>query len=126
MSLYNGTSSISSTTVTSSLSTTVSTYSFPIPSSLTWDTIVGYGANFGIRVPMRRSSTSYSSYIYVYGAEIEVTYTVPIYHSVTITNSTSATVTASDTNPLQGEDVTIMSDTINGITVTDNGTDVTS
>lgn len=126
MSLYNGTSSISSTTVTSSLSTTVSTYSFPIPSSLTWDTIIGYGANFGIRVPMRRSSTSYSSYIYVYGAEIEVTYTVPIYHSVTITNSTSATVTASDTNPLQDEDVTIMSDTINGITVTDNGTDVTS
>lgn len=126
MSLYNGTTSISSTTVTSSLSTSVNTYSFPIPSTLTWDTIVGYGANFGIRVPMRRSSTSYSSYIYVYGAEIEVTYTVPVHHSVTITNSTSATVTASDTNPLQGEDVTIMSNTMSGITVTDNGTDVTS
>lgn len=125
-SLYHGTSAISNTTVTSSLSTSVTTLTFPIPSSLTWDTIKGYGANFGIRVPMRRSSTSYSSYVYVYGAEIEVTYTVPVYHSVTITNSTSATVTASDSNPLEGTDVTIMSDTISGIAVTDNGTDVTS
>lgn len=125
-SLYNGTTAISNTTVTSSLSTSVTTLTFPIPSTLTWDTIKGYGANFGIRVPMRRSSTSYSSYVYVYGAEIEVTYTVPVYHSVTITNSTSATVTASDSNPLEGTDVTIMSDTISGIMVTDNGTDVTS
>lgn len=124
-SLYNGTSAISNTTVTSSLSTSVTTLTFPT-SSLTWDTIKGYGANFGIRVPMRRSSTSYSSYVYVYGAEIEVTYTVPVYHSVTITNSTAATVTASDSNPLEGTDVTIMSDTISGIAVTDNGTDVTS
>ena len=125
-SLYNGTTAISNTTVTSSLSTSVTTLTFPIPSTLTWNTIKGYGEDFGIRVPMRRSSTSYSSYVYVYGAEIEVTYTVPVYHSVTITNSTAATVTASDSNPLEGTDVTIMSDTISGITVTDNGTDVTS
>lgn len=126
MSLYNGTTSISNTTVTSSLSTSVNTYSFPIPSTLKWDTVKGYGANFGIRVPMRRSSTSYSSYIYVYGAEIDVTYTVPVYHSVTITNSASATVTASESNPLEGTDVTIMSDTLSGIVVKDNGADVTS
>ena len=125
-SLYHGTTAISNTTATSSLSTSVTTLTFPIPSTLTWDTIKGYGENFGIRVPMRRSSTSYSSYVYVYGAEIDVTYTVPVYHSVTITNSTSATVTASDSNPLEGTDVTIMSDTISGIVVTDNGTDITS
>lgn len=126
LSLYNGTTAISNTTATSSLSTSVKTLTFPIPTTLTWDDIKGDGANFGIRVPMRRSSTSYSSYVYVYGAEIEVTYTVPVYHSVTITNSTAATVTASDSNPLEGTDVTIMSDTISGIAVTDNGTDVTS
>lgn len=125
-SLYHGTTAISNTTVTSSLSTSVTTLTFHIPSTLTWDTIKGYGADFGIRVPMRRSSKSYNSYVYVYGAEIEVTYTVPVYHSVTITNSTAATVTASDSNPLEGTDVTIMSDTISGIAVTDNGTDVTS
>ena len=126
MSLYNGTTSISSTTVTSSLSTTVNTYTFPIPSTLTWGTLKGYGANFGIRIPLRRSSTSNNSYIYVYGAEIEVTYTIPVHYDVTIQNSSSATVTASDTNPLEGDDVEIRSDTLSGLTITDNGVDVTS
>lgn len=126
MSLYNGTTSIGSTTVTSSLSTTVQTFTFPIPSTLTWETLKGYGSNFGIRIPLRRSSTSNSSYVYVYGAEIEVTYTVPVYYDVDIQNSTSATVTASDTNPLEGDDVEIRADTISGITIKDNGVDVTS
>lgn len=126
MSLYNGTTSISSTTVTSSLSTTATTFTFPIPSTLTWEVLKSYGSNFGIRIPLRRSSTSYNSYVYVYGAEIEVEYTVPVYHSITVNNSTSATVTASDTNPLEGTDVEIRASTISGLTVTDNGVDVTS
>lgn len=126
MSLYNGTTSISNTTVSSSLSTTVKTLEFPIPSTLTWETLKGYGSNFGIRIPLRRSSTSYNSYVYVYGAEIEVTYTVPVYYDVTITNNTSATVTASSSNALEGTDVEISSDTLSGITITDNGVDVTS
>lgn len=126
MSLYNNTTAISNTTVTSSLSTSVNTYTFPIPSTLTWDTLKGYGSNFGIRIPLRRSSTSNNSYIYVYGAEIEVTYTVPVYHNITITNSTSANVTSSASSILEGEDVEIRSDTMSGITVTDNGVDVTS
>ena len=128
MSLYNGTTSISNTTLSSSLSTVVTTFEFPIPSSLTWDTLKGYGDDFGIRIPLRRSSTQSgtSSYVYVYGAEIEVTYTVPVYYDVTVTNSTSATVTASNTHPLENTDVEIRSDTISGISITDNGTDVTS
>lgn len=126
MSLYNGTTSIGSTTLTSSLSTSVQTFTFPIPSTLTWETLKGYGANFGIRIPLRRSSTSSNSYVYVYGAEIEVTYTVPVHHSVTINNSTTATVTATDTNPLEGDDVEIRSNIISGLTITDNGVDVTS
>ena len=126
MSLYDGTSSISNTTCTSSLSTTAHTYEFPIPSTLTWETLKGYGSDFGIRIPLRRSSTSYNSYVYVYGAEIEVTYTVPVYHSVTVSNSSTATVTVSDSNPLEGTDVEVRSSTIDGIKVTDNGTDVTS
>ena len=126
MSLYNGTTSIGSTTLTSSLSTSVQTFTFPIPSTLTWETLKGYGANFGIRIPLRRSSTSSNSYVYVYGAEIEVDYTVPVHYDVTINNSTSATVTATDTNPLEGDDVEIRSNTISGLTITDNGVDVTS
>jgi hypothetical protein len=64
--------------------------------------------------------------MYIYGAEIEVDYTIPVHHSVTISNSTSATVTASDSNPLEGTDVEIKSNTLSGITVKDNGTDVTA
>lgn len=126
MSLYNNTTSISNTTLTSSLSTTATTFTFPIPSTLTWEVLKGYGSNFGIRIPLRRSSTSYNSYVYVYGAEIEVEYTVPVYHSITVSNSTSATVTASDSDPLEGTDVEIRASTLSGITIKDNGTDVTS
>ena len=125
MSLYNGSASISSTTVSSSLSTTATTFTFP-NGSMTWDTLSGYGNNFRIRVPLRRSTTSSNSYVYVYGAEIDVTYTVPVYYDVTIQNSTSATVEASETNPLEGTNVIISTDTISGLTFTDNGTDVTS
>lgn len=126
MSLYNNTTSIGSTTVTSSLSTSVQTFTFPIPSTLTWETLKGYGANFGIRIPLRRSSTNNSSYVYVYGAEIEVTYTIPVYYDVTVTNNTSVNVTVSDSNPLEGTDVEIKADTLSGIKITDNNVDVTS
>ncbi len=91
-----------------------------------WDTIKGYGSNFGIRINCRRNSRNTAAYFYIYGAEIEVNYTVPVYHSVTISNSTSATVSASDTNPLEGTDVEIRSDTLTGIKITDNGVDVTN
>lgn len=126
LSLYNGTTSISSTTLSSSLSTSVQTLTFPIPTSLTWATLKGYGSNFGIRVPLRRANTNSASYAYIYGAEIEVTYTIPVYHNVSVTNSTSATVTANPSTVLEGSSSVITADTISGITVTDNGNNVTS
>ena len=126
MSLYDGTSAISNTTVTSSLSTSATTFTFPIPSTLTWEVLVGYGSDFGIRIPLRRSSRSYNSYIYVYGAEIEVTYSLPVYYNVTVTNSTDISVTASDSNPTEGDDVEIRTASVDGIVITDNGNDITS
>lgn len=121
--LCNNTSRITSTM--SAISTTATTREFTGVSA-DWDDIVGYGANFGIRINCRRASRNTTGYVYIYGAEIEVTYTVPIYHAVTVQNSTSATVTASDTNPSEGENVIIFADTISGIAVKDNGADVTS
>lgn len=122
MYLYDGTST--SYGSSDSISSTVTTHTFTCSHS--WSDLVNSGSDFGIRINCRRSSRNTTSYVYIYGAEIEVTYTVPVYHSVTINNSTSATVTASDTNPLEGTDVEIRSDTISGITVKDNGADVTS
>ena len=94
--------------------------------SLTWDTISGWGDNFGIRINARRGSRNTVGYYYIYGAEIDVTYTLPVYYDVTISNSTAATVQASETNPFEGTDVIISTDTISGLTFTDNGVDVTS
>lgn len=97
-----------------------------VPYTGDWDTLKGYGSSLGIRLVIRRSNRNTQGYLYIYGAEIEVTYTVPVYHNVTVTNGTSATVTASETHPLEGTNVEIRSDTVSGITVTDNGVDVTS
>jgi len=44
----------------------------------TWDTIKNYGNNFGIRFPLRRSTTNTSGYLNLYGAEIEVSYYVEV------------------------------------------------
>lgn len=107
------------------ITTTATTHTF---SGVTaeWDDIVEYGNNFGIRINCRRASRNTTAYMYIYGAEILVDYTVPVHHSVTINNSTSATVTASDANPLEGTDVEIRASTISGLTIKDNGADVTS
>ena len=94
--------------------------------SADWEDIKGYGADFGIRINCRRASRNTTSYMYIYGAEILVDYTIPVHHTVTISNSTTVAVTASDTNPLEGENVEIKASTLSGISVTDNGTDVTS
>lgn len=97
-----------------------------VPYTGDWDTLKEYGSSLGIRLVIRRSNRNTQGYLYIYGAEIEVTYTVPVYHNVMVSNSTSATVTASDSHPLEGTNVLIRSDTMSGITVTDNGVDVTN
>ena len=40
-----------------------------------WNTYKGYGNNFGIRLSLNRSNKNTASRLYIYGAEIEVTYT---------------------------------------------------
>ena len=121
--LANGTSTINGSC--NVITTTASTHTFTGLSD-DWDTIKGYGGNFGIRINCRRASRNTTAYMYLYGAEILVDYTMPVYYDVTISNSTSATVTATDTHPLEGTDVEIRTNTLSGITVKDNGADVTS
>lgn len=123
MYLYDGTSTSYGSSSTT-LSTTTTTHTINVTHD--WADLVAAGSDLGIRINCRRSSRNTTAYVYIYGAEIEVTYTLPVYHSVTVTNSTSATVTVSDSSPLEGSDVTVVADTLTGITVTDNGTDVTS
>ena len=121
--LANGTTAINGSC--SAITTSAAVHEFT-GISADWDTIKGYGSSFGIRINCRRASRNTTGYMYVYGAEIEVTYTLPVYHSVTVSNSTSAAVTVSDSNPLEGADVEVRVSSLDGIKVTDNGTDVTS
>ena len=116
---------ISGTTLTSNLGTTSDVYTFPT-GDIEWSDFATWEDNFSIEVPLAGSSGSYAPQVYVQGAEIEVTYSLPIPHTVTINNSTSATVTVSDTSPYEGDDVEIFTNTLSGITIKDNGTDITS
>lgn len=129
MSLYNNTTAIANTSA-SSLSTTVTTYTFP-NGNLTWDNIKSYDNNFRIRVPLRRSNQNTSGYVRIYGAEIEVNYRIPIYHNVTATLSTDNVDSidpAGLTSVLEGDDYTlsIYAESADDFKVEDNGTDVTS
>lgn len=126
MGLVNNTTQIGSTSASGRLSTSVQTFTFA-EGSLDWDDLVSYGSNFGIRIPLRRASSNTADVVSVYGAEIEVTYTVPVYHNMTVTNNTSATVSPTGTTSiLEGEDFVVSTNTLSGITVTDNLVDVTN
>lgn len=63
----------------------------------------------------------------VNGATATVVYSINSTRwTVTVSNSTDVRVTVSDDNPREGDDVVVRADSVDGITVTDNGTDVTS
>lgn len=117
--------------------TTISDYASTMPStsattitfdniSSDWDTLVGYGSNLGIRINCRRASRNTTGYMYVYGAEIEVDYSLPYTVATTITNGTlytDASITASAGNdvlinfdPYDGYEFKSM--TVNGVAVT--------
>lgn len=63
----------------------------------------------------------------VNGATVTVTYSYDeITYTITVSNSTSVSVTANPTEVSPGESSTVRAESISGLTITDNGTDVTS
>lgn len=95
-----------------------------------WETIKGYGSDFGIRINCRRSSRNTTGYMYIYGAEIEVDYTVPDPATVTSTLSGNGTIVPSGaTSTYKDAEYTLTITPTNKsetVTVTNNGADVTS
>lgn len=76
--LCHGTTTISNATATqfpNSSSMTTRTFA---NGSLTWADIAGYDDTFGIRINCRRNAKNTQSYYYIVGAEIDVTYEVPV------------------------------------------------
>ena len=105
------------TTITSSCSaitTSAQTLTFTGVTA-DWNTIVGYGSNFGICINCRRANKNTTSYVYIYGAEILVDYTVPIYHNVSVTQSTGGTISLSQSGQvLEGTTITVTATPSNG------------
>ena len=100
MSLYNNTTAISNTTASGRLTTTTTTFTFN-KGAMTWNTLKGYGANFGIRIPLRRASSGTADVVSVYGAEILVDYTVPTVVPVTGVSVSPTTATIEEYQTVQ-------------------------
>lgn len=117
--LANGTSAINGSCDV--ITTTAATHTFT-GISADWKTIVSYGTNFGIRINCRRASRNTTSYMYIYGAEILVDYTLPVYHTITVNGNN--VIPSGANSILEGQSLRIkITETIKPI-VTDNGVDV--
>lgn len=125
--LANGTTAINGSC--SAITTTASVKEF---SGITadWDTIKGYGDDFGIRINCRRASRNTAGYVYIYGAEIEVTYTIPDPRTITTTLSGNGTISPSGTTTTyDGEEFELTitpTNTSDTVTATQDGVDITS
>ena len=119
--LANGTSTINGSCSPFTTSTTTRTFSGV---TADWETIKNYGDNFGIRLNCRRASRNTAGYIYLYGAEIEVTYTLPVSYNIVITG-TNVTPTGTQ-SVLEGSSLSIRSSDSTKPRVLDNNVDVTS
>lgn len=120
--LYNDSTAMGSST--SARTTTATTYTLT-PGTWTRAQL----SNIQVRYTATRgtSNTTSSAYMYFYGAEITVAYSVDeTKYEITINNSTSVTVAASESLVSSGDEVFISASSLDGITVTDNGTDVTN
>ena len=88
------------------------------------------GADFGIRINCRRSSRNTAASFNIYGAEIEVDYTIPDPATVTSTLSGNGTIVPSGaTSTYKDAEYTLTITPTNkseAVTVTNNGVDVTS
>lgn len=126
MYLYDGTST--SMGSASSLSTSVTTRTFDCSAS--WEDVVSAGSDFGIRINCRRSSRNTTAYFYIYGAEIEVDYTLPVAATVTSTLTGNGTISPSgQTATYEGSEYVLTITPTNKaetVTATKNGVDITN
>lgn len=127
--LVNGNTALTGTYASTQFSTSTNTITVP-SGDLTWSELAEYGNNLGIRICCRRSNRNTACYVYVYGAEIEVDYTIPIYHQVTATSEINdITITPVINNVVEGSSQEFVIETgnyeLSDFVVEDNGNDVT-
>lgn len=125
--LCHGTSQITSTC--SAITTTATTFTFTGVDA-DWEDIVGYGSDFGIRINCRRASRNTTGYMYIYGAEILVDYTIPNPATVTSTLTGDGTISPSGAYSTYDDaeyTLTITpTDKTETVTATKDGVDITN
>lgn len=94
-----------------------------------FDTFRDDGDDFGIRINCRRSSRNTAASFYIYGAEIEVNYTIPNPCTVTTTLSGNGAISPSGaTSTYEGAEFTLTitpTDKSEAVTATQDGVDIT-
>ena len=106
------------------LSTSTSEQTFSSVGSWTRNELLNAGVRFYVKRGTSNTTSNYT--LRMYGATMTVSYTYQeVIYTITVNNSTSATVTA-PSEVSQGDTCVVRSDTVSDITVTDNGTDVTN
>ena len=107
-------------------SATVHSFSF----TQDYATFADDGDDFGIRINCRRGSRNTSASFYIYGAEIEVDYTIPNPCTVTTTLSGNGTISPSgSTSTYEGAEFELTitpTDKSETVTATQDGVDITS
>lgn len=125
---YDDTTQVSSAGSTTALTTSATTKTFT-NTTIDWDALKGYGSDFGIRINCRRSSRNTTSYIYIYGAEIEVTYTIPTPRTVTTSLVGNGTIDPSGTQTMyDGDEYNLVVEPTNPsdtVTATKDGATIT-
>lgn len=125
--LANGTTAINGSCTAITTSASVHTFT---GITADWETIKGYGDNFGIRINCRRASRNTAGYVYIYGAEIEVDYTVPDPATVTSTLTGNGTIDpAGAVSTYKDAEYTLTitpTDKSETVTATKNGVDITA
>lgn len=107
------------------ISTSASTQTFSNTGTWTRAELLNAGVRFYVKRGTSNTSSTYQ--LRLYGADITVEYTYEeTSYSITVSNSTSATVTASPDEVVEGGSSVIKASSVTGITITDNGVDVTN
>lgn len=125
---YDGTTQVSAAGSTTALSTSATVKTFT-NTTLEWDTLKNYGSDFGIRINCRRASRNTTSYVYIYGAEIVIDYSIPNPRTVTTTLNGNGTIDPSGTQTMyDGDEYNLTIEPTNAsdtVTATKNGTAIT-
>lgn len=115
---------IADTTLSTDLTTSSFLYTIPT-GDITWNELTTWGSGFSVEVPLAGSSGSSAPQVLVYGVEIEVTYTLPVSHTITASTSTGTISPSGTSTVYEGQDFTLTI-TASSPIVTDNNVDVTS